>query len=472
MVADSRVIDVSALIDDQPLRPFHLKIVAVLFLVMLSDGYDLQAIGFAAPGIVKMLGGDRTMLGPVFSASVVGMLFGAPFFGWVGDRFGRRVALLSGVLIYGAVTLAGATADSLTELLVLRFFTGVGLGGVPANVVALVAEYAPKRIRATMIVCAQLGLTIGSMLPALASAGLEADYGWRSLFVVGGTAPLLISVVIFFALPESLKYLVATMKDPRRLARIAGQLDPTLRRATDLTFILPEAAIAGARRFHVKQLFANGMIWITPVIWGLYVTFMTANYFLHGWMPILFRDEGLSIKETAVAAAMFDVGGVFGALLASRMLDRFGLIAIVVLYGLACPAVAFIGIVGNSVYSLGAIIFIAGFCLIGLTLSLGAVVGMTYPTEIRAKGVGWAYGIGRFCSMLSPMVGSWLIAMRLPISQLFLAPVVPLMVGIALATTLMRLFAKRMNVAALDVRPREIGPEPIGKPLPNLEQAS
>lgn len=445
-MAEHRIIEIGEFIDRQPLRPFHIKLVVVLFLVMLSDGYDLQSIGFAAPGIVKTLQVDRTMLGPVFSASLVGMLFGAPLFGWLGDRFGRRVAILSGVLIYGTVTLVAATANSLTELLVLRFLTGIGLGGVPANSVALVAEYAPKRIRATMIVCAQLGITIGSMLPAVASATLEVQYGWRSLFVIGGVAPLVISVLLLFALPESLKFLAAVKKDSNKLKQIADDLDPELKRETSVQFVLPEAGIAGAQRFHIKQLFADGLTWITPVFWGIFVTFLTANYFLHGWMPILFRDEGLSIGETAFAAAMFDVGGILGALSASRLVDRFGVIVIVAFYVAACPAVAVIGIIGNSIYLLSAAIFVAGFCLIGITLSMGAVIGMTYPTEIRAKGIGWAYGIGRFCSMLSPIVGSWLIAMNLPISQLFLAPVVPLLVGLGLCSTLAFLFAKRPNV--------------------------
>ena len=452
-MAEGKVVDVGALVDDQPLRAFHVRIVILLFLAMLSDGYDLQSIGFAASGIVKTLGISRILLGPVLSASVVGMLFGAPLLGWMGDRFGRRVALLAGVFTYGLVTLTAAAANNLTELMILRFLTGVGLGGVPVNAVALVAEYAPRRNRATMIVCAQLGLTFGSMLPAIASVGLEAQYGWRSLFVVGGAAPLVIGALLLVALPESLKFLVATGQDPKRITFIVRQLDPALRSAASLRFVLPEAEIAGALRFHVKQLFANGLAWITPVIWGIYVTFLTANYFLHGWMPILFRGEGLSIDQTAFAAAMFDVGGVFGALLASRMLDRFGLIAIVALYIAACPAVAMIGTAGNSVAWLSATIFVAGFCLIGITLSTGAAVGMTYPTEIRAKGVGWAFGIGRFCSMLSPMVGSWLIAMQLPVSQLFLAPVVPLLVGIGLSMALMRLMAGRIKFGAFAAGP-------------------
>ncbi|MDB5604683.1 MAG: hypothetical protein JWP25_1583 [Bradyrhizobium sp.] len=444
-MAENKVIDIGKLIDDQPIRPFHIKIVIIVFLVMLSDGYDLQSIGFAAPGIVKTLNMDRTMMGPVLSASLVGMLFGAPLFGWIGDRFGRRLAILAGVFIYGTVTLVAAAANSLPELLVLRFLTGVGLGAVPANSVALIAEYAPKRVRATMIVSAQLGLTFGSMLPALASGMLEADYGWRSLFVVGGLAPLVIGVLLIFALPESLKYMVVSKKSPNRLMRVAKALDPRLQSQTGLTFVFPEGEIAGAQRFHIKQLFAAGLTWITPLIWGIYITFLTANYFLHGWMPLLFRDEGLSIGQTAVAAAMFDAGGVIGALIASRLVDTFGVAAIVTLYMLACPAVAIIGMVGNSVYLVSAAVFLAGFCMIGITLSMGAVTGIIYPTEMRAKGIGWAYGIGRFCSMLAPVVGGWLIAMKLPISQLFLAPAVPLVVGAVLCFALMRLCVKRFN---------------------------
>jgi len=444
-MSDSKIVDVSQLIDDQPIRAFHIKLVMLVFLIMVSDGYDLQAIGFAAPGIVKLLHIDRSMLGPVFSASLVGMLFGAPLFGWIGDRFGRRPAILCGIGIFGVVSLLTAAAQNRPELLVLRFLTGIGLGGVPANSVALVAEYAPKRIRATMIVMAQIGLTFGSMLPALASGTLEAAYGWRPLFIIGGIAPLVIGVLVLVALPESLKFLVVNKRPANKVWRAARALDRSVPAEAGLTLVVPGTRISGAQRFHIKQLFADGLGRITPIIWLLYITFLSANYFLHGWMPIVFCGEGLTITETAVAAAMFDVGGIIGALVSSRLIDKFGVATVVVLYIVACPAVGLIGIIGNSVYLLSAAIFVAGFCLVGITLSMSAVTGVIYPTEIRAKGIGWAYGLGRFASILSPVIGGWLIGMKLPISELFLVPVVPIIVGAVACYALMKLCIRRFN---------------------------
>jgi MFS transporter, AAHS family, 4-hydroxybenzoate transporter len=373
------------------------------------------------------------------------MLIGAPLFGSIGDRFGRRFAILTGVFIYGVFSLASAASETQMQLLALRFLTGLGLGGVPANAVALIAEYAPRRTRATLIVIAQIGLTVGSMLPAVASGFLEERYGWQSQFIVGGAAPLAMGVILLFALPESLKFMVVAKRPAAQLLRVANALDPTLRAGSGAIFVAPTSGIAAAQRFHFKQLFADGLTWITPLIWVLFIIYLMANYFLHSWMPILFRDEGLSIHETAVTTAMFDVGGVLGAIVISRLIDKRGVAAIAVLFLLACPAVGVIGFIDKSVYLLGTAIFLAGFCLVGITLGMNAVAGLIYPTEIRAKGVGWAYGLGRLGSMSGPLLGAWLIGMHLPISQLFLAPVVPLAVGALLCFGLMRLCVKRYD---------------------------
>ncbi len=242
----------------------------LLFFVLISDGFDLQAIGYAAPGLVKLWHIDRSALGPVFTASLLGMLFGAPLFGWVGDRYGRRFAILSGVFIYGVFALASAASQTESQLLALRFLTGMGLGGVPANAVALVAEYAPRRVRATLIVIAQLGLTVGSMMPAVVSGFLEARYGWRSQFVVGGVAPLVISTALLFWLPESLKFMVVAKRPMPGILQVANALDPGLNADTDTAFVTP-VRIAGAERFHVKQLFSDGLSLDHLIFWVLFV---------------------------------------------------------------------------------------------------------------------------------------------------------------------------------------------------------
>src|SRR5579859_1003998 len=330
-MSDTRPIDVSKLIDDQPLRRFHVALIATLFLCMIADGYDIQSMGFAAPGIVKALHFDRSMLGPVFSASLIGMLIGGPLFGWVGDRFGRRTALLSGLTIVGVVSLLTAAAESQPQLLILRFLTGIGLGGVPTNSVALIAEYAPKRMRATMIVIAQTGITFGSIMPALASGTLEADYGWRPLFIIGGIAPLVIGLFGLLVLPESLKFMIVKQWPAETIAKVARALDSQMEGDAASMLMVPEAPVKGARGLGIAALFADWLKWITPIIWLLYVSCYSVNYFLHSWMPLVFRGEGLTIGQTAVAAAMFDVGGVLGALTAGRLVDRFGVAPVVAL---------------------------------------------------------------------------------------------------------------------------------------------
>jgi AAHS family 4-hydroxybenzoate transporter-like MFS transporter len=441
-MAANRIVDVGRLVDAQPVRAFHVKLIILLFLVLISDGFDLQSIGYAAPGLVKQWHIDRAALGPVFSASLVGMLFGAPLFGWVGDRYGRRFALLTGVLIYGVVTLAAAASQTQTQLLVLRFITGLGLGGVPANAVALIAEYAPRRVRATMIVLAQLGLTVGSMMPSVAFGFLDERYGWRSQFVVGGVAPLLVGVALLLWLPESLKFLAAAGRSRGNMLKLAKALDPGLDADAETAFVASDRT---GKRLDVRQLFSGGLFWITLILWVLFICYLMINFFLHSWMPILFRDEGLSVHATAVTTAMFDVGGIFGALIISRMIDKRGVAAIAVLYLVACPAVGIIGFINQSVYLLGAAIFLAGFCLVGITLGMNAVAGLIYPTEIRAKGIGWANGIGRFGSISGPYLGAWLVGMHLPLQQLFLAPVVPLAIGFVLCVVLTMLCVDRFG---------------------------
>jgi len=148
---DINSVDIASLIDEQPLRAFHIGLVALVFLIMISDGYDQMVVGFAAAGMVKDLHFARSALGPIFSASLFEMLLGGPLFGLIGDRYGRRITIISGVMVFGVVSLATGVTHSQQEILALRFLTGLGLGGVPANAIALIAEYAPERIRATLL---------------------------------------------------------------------------------------------------------------------------------------------------------------------------------------------------------------------------------------------------------------------------------------------------------------------------------
>ena len=203
----AQTLHVEQLVDEQRLGWFNLNLFLWSFLAMFGDGYDITAMAFAAPELVRDWGLHPASLGPAFSASLVGILFGAPLLGYVGDRHGRKPAIIAGCLIYGLCTLAIMWSSSLHQIIVLRFLTGLGIGGLMPNTISLNAELSPRRLRATLTVLMFTGITLGSGAPSLVAAWLVPRYGWEVLFLVGGAVPLLVAVGLYLALPESIKYL-------------------------------------------------------------------------------------------------------------------------------------------------------------------------------------------------------------------------------------------------------------------------
>src|SRR5476651_101733 len=206
-MADQSVVQVSRLLDERGLSSFQIKLIAWSFFIVLIDGYDIAAIAFAAPSLAKEWALKPGSLGPVFSASLVGTLFGSALFGWVGDRFGRKTALIGSNLLFGVFTLAAAYSTNLDQMFWLRLLAGLGIGGVIPNVIAINAESAPRKLRATLAIIAVGCVPLGGAIPGFLSAALVPSYGWQILFYVGGIVPLVIAVLGIFGLPESIKYM-------------------------------------------------------------------------------------------------------------------------------------------------------------------------------------------------------------------------------------------------------------------------
>jgi len=457
-----QIINITHLVDEQRVRLFGLSIIFLSFLVMFSDGYALAAAAYAAPMIVRQWHLNRAVMGPVFSASLLGMLFGAPILGYLGDRYGRKGAIILGCLLYGFASLAIIESHTLNQLIALRFVSGIGLGGLPPNTIALNAEFAPKRARATMIVFMFMGITVGGIFPGAVTAYLP-KYGWQGLFFIGGTFPIVVALASFFFLPESIKFLV--LRDAHeKVARLAKKLSPGVLISPGATFQIDEKHRTG---FSIRLIFADGRAWMTPLLWLLFFSNLMANFFLNSWMPTLFQDAGLSVRQTALTTAMFYFGGIAGGIAISRLLDKRGLAAIGFSFLLACPVVAAIGTPGLSHNLLIVAVFFAGFCILGNQLGLNAVSGLLYPTAIRSNGVGWANAIGRFGAISGPMIGGLLIGRHLPLQRLFLAPVVPLLVGAIASFVLMRvcfkLFGGRHLEAEASPLSWAIAPEPQSK---------
>lgn len=456
-MAQAPTVNVSRLVDEQKIGGFHVGLVIWAFLVMITDGFDLIAVAFAAPPLAKAWHvTNRAAFGPVFSASFVGMLIGAPLLGYVGDRFGRKRAIVIGALWYGVFTLAAMWADSLQTLIVLRFFAGIGLGGALPNAIALTAEYAPHRFRATMVILMFTGVTFGGVLPGPIAAAYVPHYGWQFLFLVGGVLPIVIAALVAFMLPESLKYLALHpgAREQARAVAILNRLAPGRNFAEGTSLVVDAVEQRGGASVSPANLFRFGLAWVTPLLWLLFVVNLMVFYFINLWIPLVLTRAGYPVGDAALAVSAFQLGGTIGGLALARPLDRYGFVSVAILFVLACPIVGAIGFVaGASETALMVITFLAGFCLLGLQFGLNASAGLIYPTAFRSSGVGWALGVGRFGSIIGPLVGGVLVGANLAIQQLYLWAALPLVIGTIGSVILVRVYANVEHTEGLEPEP-------------------
>jgi len=432
------IVDVQERIDSGKLSSFQLLVVALCALIVFIDGFDTQAIGYVAPVIVRSWGVDRAALAPAFSAGLFGLMIGALAFGPVADRVGRKPVLLFCTLFFGVMSLVTATADSVRTLLILRFITGLGLGGAMPNAIALTTEYAPRRIRATTVMIMFCGFSLGAFLGGVAAAGLISRFGWKSVFVLGGIVPCLAFPFLAMLLPESIRYLVVQGRREEQVAAILHRIDPAAAVPPGATFTVEEHKTKG---FVVRQLFAEGRGRFTPLIWVVFFMSLLDLYFLTSWLPTIISSAGISVSKAALITAAFQLGGVIGALLLGRLFDRYSPFAMLSLTYLAASAfVLLIGAVGTSILALVLAVFGAGFCVVGGQIGANALTANSYPTAIRSTGVGWALGIGRIGSIIGPLVGGLLLSLHWPTRLIFMVGAVPVLVGslAALCISLLR----------------------------------
>ena len=248
-------VDVAAVMDRSPMGPLQWTTLALCFLCMVVDGFDIQALGYTAPTIVREWGVANAVMGPVFAAGNVGVLIGALVFSMAADRIGRRPVLIVGTVFFGLMTLLTARAGGITELLALRLVAGIGLGSIAPNVSALVGEYSPARRRATVIMIVGVGLTVGGVIGGFVSAALIPAFGWRAVFYLGGVIPLVIALLMAILLPESLPLMVLLGKRPDRLAAWANRIDPSLGATAATRFTGPDRRPSGVP---ILALFREG----------------------------------------------------------------------------------------------------------------------------------------------------------------------------------------------------------------------
>ena len=436
---------VSQLLDEGGLSSFQIKLIIWSFFIVLIDGYDIAAIAFAAPYLVKAWNLSPGALGPVFSASLVGILFGSAIFGWVGDRYGRKAALVGSNLLFGIFTFAAAYSGNLQEMFWLRLLAGIGIGGVIPNVVAVNVESAPRHLRATLAIIAVGCVPIGGAIPGFVTAAFVPQYGWPILFQIGGIVPVVIAVAALLGMPESIKYMTLHPRERHAMEALIAEIRPDFKVPADARFVIEdEKQFPG---FNPAYLFRQGLALITPLVWLLFALNLMGYFFLLSWTPTLLTAAKLPPATAALAGAVLQVGGTVGALSLCWWLQRHRFLAIAVMFALAVPVVGAIGFAGlSSPAALMTATFFAGFLVLGVQSGLNVVGAMIYPTSLRANGSGWQLGIGRVGSIVGPLVGALFVGVS--VQHLYMWSALPFAAGAVIC-----FIVHRLNVARLAARP-------------------
>lgn len=416
-------VDVDQVLESTKLRGPALVVLLCAASSLILDGFDIQAVGFVAPALVGALHVERAALGPALAASLVGMAIGAAGIGALGDRWGRRRTLLLSTALFGAASLLAATATSVATLAVWRFITGIGLGGALTAATALIAEFAPRRFRSLAIGAIQIGVPIGGMLGAMLSAELIPAYGWRSVFVIGGTLPLLIAAVMYFVLPESPRFLATRPQARESLARLLGRIDPGGRYSAGDVFVLGEEPRPA--RSGVSALFSPQLRWDTAVMSLAFLTNMYAVYAFFSWAPLVLTSLGFELATAVRGLFVFNLAGIGGVIAISWLLTRVGSrrpLAVAAFAGAATlAALAWFAATslshGNAADGLPTLmsgIAVAGIAINAVQVGLYALAAHVFPTECRTSGVGFSLGAGRTGGIAAALGGGALLTLSGP----------------------------------------------------------
>jgi MFS transporter, AAHS family, 4-hydroxybenzoate transporter len=418
-------IDVERIIDRSSLGPLQWRVLVLCALVTLLDGYDLQAMASATPALAGDWGVTPASLRWVITAALIGVAVSALFLSPLGDYLGRRTLLIGSFVLVAFAMLITARAQDATELFWWRFVTGLGLGASVPNAFAITAEYVPQPRRAAIVALMACGLALGAALCGLVAPYLLDRGGWRMMFTFGG-AVMAILCVPLFALPESLRFLVARRRDAQRIGRLVEQLDPGFRHTPEHCYVIAEGE---AGRLSVAQLFSDGRSRATLLLWIVFFVNLGLLHLLASWLPTLLKLHELSMGQSLRGAAMFQLGGIAGTLLLAAAMRHWAPPRVLVVSYLATVGSLLLLAAGDAaVPLLFTLVLVTGSGIVGGQAALNALAATMYPTTARSTGVGWALGMGRIGAILAPLAAAALLAAEFSPTEIFAAAIVPTLV--------------------------------------------
>jgi AAHS family 4-hydroxybenzoate transporter-like MFS transporter len=424
-------------LENQRVGPLQIRVVAICTLIQMCDGYDVGSIGWAVPSLTHAWHLAPSSFAVAFLWSNIGVMAGALITGPLSDRLGRKPVLMASIALFGLASLGSAFAGSLGILAALRFFTGFGIAGGFTGTTALTGDYAPQRLRATLIMItftgAPLGGFVGGQVVALL---LHQGFGWPVIFLIGGAFPLALLIVMALGLPES----------PRFLARRAN-LTPRQRAVLQQFAIRPgdiaaqQLDIGGGNP--VKMLFGEGYALRTVLLWIVFFCSLINLYLFAFWLPEILHLTGFTPAQAVFATSLHNLGAIAAVLYLGYLIDRFGpQTALAAHYAAGVVFIGLIALIAMPYALLMAVVFLAGATIIGSQTGANAACGALYPARMRTSGIGWALGIGRLGGIAAAPLGGFLLAHGLAPRHVFLSACVFAIIA-AVATALLALGARR-----------------------------
>lgn len=422
---NTKTVEVSEVVDSAKFVGLPLGITFLTVLIMLVDGFDLQTMSQVAPALRKDWGIDQFHLTPVLTGSMVGMAIGSVMLGWLGDRIGRRNSYIICIAFLFVGSLLSAYSTSVWELTSWRVLTGIGLGGVTPLAATLVSEWTPKHARYVALAFAVVAVPTGGYLGAGVAQQIIPEYGWRAIFFIGAGLPLVFILVALFLLPESPRYLAQRKHLHPKLAKQLNRLVGEKRFDGTENFMVAEPPAPPGPWF--KILLNKQYLSTTLVLWLVFTFNTLCLYAFVNWLPTVLDSVGMPLHDALQGSKLFNFGGMFGAIGGAFLIGYFG--SRVVGTSLASIGAVVTLIIGLTIVGAGStanaqlltLICVAGMALNGMQSFIYTVGTHSYPTYIRATGVGAAQTVSRIGGVLSSSVGGTYFAIKPtpPVSYFF-----------------------------------------------------
>lgn len=414
----SRIL-VEEVIDKAKISPFHWRILFWCTLIIIFDGYDLVIYGVVLPILMQQWQLDPVTAGALGSTALFGMMIGAMLLGTLSDRFGRKKMIVLCIVLFSGFTALNGFAQTPLQFGVMRFIAGLGIGGVMPNVVALMSEYSPRRIRSTLVAVMFSGYAIGGMLSAMLGIWIVPQFGWQVMFYLA-VIPLLLLPLIWTQLPDSVAFLVRQGKIAEARKVLAALTGKPLPDDAELAVHQPQKTEQS-----LAALFSNNRALSTLMFFQAFFICLLMVYGLGSWLPKLMTMAGYGFGSSLMFLLFLNIGGIIGAIGGGWLSDRFHPRPVLMLFfTLAAVSLALLGF-KSHVAVLYFLVTVAGATTIGSQILLYAYVAQFYPTAIRSTALGWSSGVGRIGAILGPVLGGALLAMQLSHQMNFLAFVVP-----------------------------------------------